>query len=170
MTVDFETRPYCFPTGHRGKYVVTMTSQFVHEVLDDKGREVWTVAPDTTVYEALEVMADKNIGALVVVDDDQGIIGIFSERDYARRLALEGKRSRETPVKEIMTEVVATVSPSHNVKDCMEYMTNSRVRHLPVIEDGRLVGLVSIGDVVKSIMSYQQQMIQQLERYIEGRV
>jgi CBS domain-containing protein len=146
-----------------------MTMQFVHDVLDDKGHEVWTVAPDTTVYEGLEVMADKNVGALVVVDDER-IIGIFSERDYARRLALSNKRSRETPVKEIMTEVVATVSSSHSMKDCMALMTNERVRHLPVVEDGRLVGLISIGDVVKSIMSYQEKMIQQLEAYITGRV
>jgi CBS domain-containing protein len=135
----------------------------------DKGREVWSVAPNTSVYQALEVMAAKNIGALVVLDEDR-LIGIVSERDYARRLALEGKRSRETPVQEIMTEVVATVSPSHSMKDCMEVMTAERVRHLPVIEGDELVGLVSIGDVVKSIMSYQESMIQQLEAYITGRV
>jgi CBS domain-containing protein len=146
-----------------------MTIQFVHDVLDHKGRDVWTVAPHTTVYEAHELMADKNIGALVVLADD-GIVGIFSERDYARRLALEGKRSRDTPVREVMTEVVATVSSSHSMKDCMGLMTNQRVRHLPVVENGRLVGLVSIGDVVKSIMFTQDQMIQQLEAYIAGRV
>jgi len=146
-----------------------MTMQYVHDVLDHKGSDVWTVDPTTSVYEALEVMADKNIGALVVVEEGR-LIGIFSERDYARRLALEGKRSRETPVKEIMTEVVATVSTSHSMKDCMEFMTNSRVRHLPVVENGELIGLVSIGDVVKSIMSYQEHMIQQLEAYITGRV
>lgn len=147
-----------------------MTIQFVHDILDDKGREVWSVVPRTTVYEALELMADKNIGALVVLDDDDGIIGIFSERDYARRLALEGRRSRETAVADVMTEVVATVSSSHSMKDCMMLMTNQRVRHLPVVENDRLVGLVSIGDVVKSIMSTQEQMIQQLEAYIAGRV
>lgn len=146
-----------------------MTMQYVHDVLDDKGSDVWTVDPTASVYEALEVMADKNIGALVVVEEGR-LIGIFSERDYARRLALEGKRSRETPVKEIMTEVVATVSTSHSMKDCMEYMTNARVRHLPVVENGELIGLVSIGDVVKSIMTYQEHMIQQLEAYITGRV
>ncbi len=142
--------------------------QYVYDVLNDKGNEIWTVDPDTSVYEALEIMADKNVGALVVVDDER-LIGIFSERDYARRLALEGKRSRDTPVKEIMTEVVATVSSSHSMKDCMEFMTNQRVRHLPVMEGERLIGLVSIGDVVKSIMSYQDQLIQQLETYITGR-
>lgn len=143
--------------------------QYVYDVLNDKGSEIWTVDPDTLVYEALEMMADKNVGALVVLDDDR-LIGIFSERDYARRVALEGRRSRDTAVKEIMTEVVATVSPSHSMKDCMEFMTTQRVRHLPVMEDEQLIGLVSIGDVVKSIMSYQDQMIQQLEAYITGRV
>lgn len=143
--------------------------EYVYDVLNDKGSETWTVAPDTSVFEALEIMADKNVGALVVVHDDR-LIGIFSERDYARRVALEGKRSRDTPVKEIMTEVVATVSKSHSMKDCMEFMTTQRVRHLPVLEDERLIGLVSIGDVVKSIMSYQDQLIQQLEAHITGRV
>lgn len=143
--------------------------QYVHDVLMDKGSEVWSVEPGTTVFEALELMAEKNIGALVVLDEDK-LIGVVSERDYARRVALEGKRSRETPVRDIMTEVVATVSPSHSMKDCMEFMTSQRVRHLPVLDGGELVGLVSIGDVVKSIMSYQEQMIQQLEDYITGRV
>jgi len=143
--------------------------EYVYDVLNDKGSETWTVAPDTSVFEALEIMADRNVGALVVVHDDR-LIGIFSERDYARRVALEGKRSRDTPVKEIMTEVVATVRKSHSMKDCMEFMTTQRVRHLPVLEDERLIGLVSIGDVVKSIMSYQDQLIQQLEAHITGRV
>ena len=143
--------------------------EYVYDVLNDKGSETWTVAPDTSVFEALEIMADRNVGALVVVHDDR-LIGIFSERDYARRVALEGKRSRDTPVREIMTEVVATVRKSHSMKDCMEFMTTQRVRHLPVLEDERLIGLVSIGDVVKSIMSYQDQLIQQLEAHITGRV
>lgn len=146
-----------------------MNVQFVHDVLDDKGRDVYTVAPSATVYEALEIMAEKNVGALVVVQNDR-ILGIFSERDYARKLSLVGKRARDTPVRDIMTDVVATVSTSHSMKDCMGLMTNERVRHLPVVEDGRLVGLVSIGDVVKSIMTTQEQMIRQLEAYITGRV
>lgn len=143
--------------------------QYVHDVLNEKGREVWTAPPDMSVWDALELMADKNIGALVVLDDD-ALIGIFSERDYARRLALKGLRSRETPVKQIMTEVIATVSTAHSVQDCMEIMTNERVRHLPVVENEKLIGLVSIGDVVKSIISHQEHMIQQLENYITGRV
>ena len=141
--------------------------QYVCDVLNDKGSEIWTVDPGTSVYEALEIMADKNVGALVVLDDDR-LVGIVSERDYARRLALEGRRSRDTPVKEIMAVVVTTVSPSHSMKDCMEFMSTQRVRHLPVMENEQLIGLVSIGDVVKSIMSYQDQMIQQLEAYITG--
>ena len=143
--------------------------KFVADLLNTKGRDVWSVAPVTTVYEALEVMAEKNVGALVVVDDDK-LVGIFSERDYARRLALQGKRSRETPVSEIMTRVIATVTRSHSVKDCMEVMTNQHVRHLPVLEDEKLVGVVSIGDIVFSIMSDQDTMIHQLENYIQGKV
>jgi len=143
--------------------------QYVHDVLREKGQIVWIAPPDMSVWDALGMMADKNIGALVVLDDER-LIGIFSERDYARRLALKGLRSRETPVRQIMTEVIATVSPAHSVQDCMEIMTNERVRHLPVVEDEQLIGLVSIGDVVKSIISHQEHMIQQLENYITGRV
>ncbi len=143
--------------------------KFVADLLNTKGRDVWSVAPVTTVYAALEIMAEKNVGALVVVDDDK-LVGIFSERDYARRLALQGKRSRETPVSEIMTRVIATVTRSHSVKDCMEVMTNQRVRHLPVLEDEKLIGVVSIGDVVFSIMSDQDTMIHQLENYIQGKM
>ena len=142
---------------------------FVEDVLNEKGREVWTVEPEQSVYEALELMAAQNIGALVVVHEAQ-LIGICSERDYARKLALLGRRSRETPVREIMTEVIATVTRNHSMQDCMEVMTHERVRHLPVVENERLIGLVSIGDVVKSLMSHQEQMIQQLENYITGRV
>ena len=123
--------------------------QYVDDVLNVKGRDVYTATPTTTVFEALELMADKEVGALVVVEKDR-LVGIFSERDYARRLALEGKRSRETPVREIMTDVVATINQSDSMKDCMERMTNQRVRHLPVVEGDRLIGLISIGDVVKA--------------------
>ncbi len=143
--------------------------KFVADLLNTKGRDVWSVTPVTTVYEALEVLAEKNVGALVVVEDDK-LVGIFSERDYARGLALQGKRSRETPVSEIMTRVIATVTRSHSVKDCMEVMINERVRHLPVLEEEKLVGVVSIGDVVFSIMSDQDTMIHQLENYIQGKV
>lgn len=143
--------------------------RFVADLLSTKGSDVWSVAPVTTVYEALEIMAEKNVGALVVLDGDR-LVGIFSERDYARRLALQGKRSRETPVSEIMTQVIATVTRSHSVNHCMEVMTNQRVRHLPVLEDDKLVGVVSIGDVVFSVMSDQDTMIHQLEDYIQGKV
>ena len=143
--------------------------QYVHDVLNEKGSKVWIAPPDMSVWDALHMMADKNIGALVVMDGES-LIGIFSERDYARRLAIKGLRSRDTPVKQIMTEVIATVSPGHSVQDCMEIMTNERVRHLPVVEDEQVIGLVSIGDVVKSIISHQEHMIHQLENYIAGRV
>ncbi len=143
--------------------------RFVADLLDTKGCDVWSVAPGNTVYEALEAMAEKDVGALLVVDDDK-LVGIFSERDYARRLALQGKRSRETSVSDIMTTVIATVTRSHSVTHCMEVMTDRRVRHLPVLESEKLVGLVSIGDVVFSVMSEQDTMIGQLEAYIQGKV
>jgi|TARA_B100002003_G_scaffold243783_2_gene268765 CBS domain-containing protein len=143
--------------------------KFVADLLDTKGSDVWSVAPISTVYEALEIMANKDVGALVVIDGDK-LVGVFSERDYARGLALQGKRSRETPVSEIMTQAIVTVTCSHSVKHCMEVMTNYRVRHLPVLEDEKLVGVVSIGDVVFSIMSDQDTMIHQLETYIEGKL
>lgn len=144
--------------------------KFVSDILDDKGREVWSVAPDDSVYRALEVMADKNIGAVLVLDEEEKIAGILSERDYARKIVLKGKVSRETPVRQIATEVTYTVEPGDRVRHCMELMTDKRVRHLPVLEGGELVGLVSIGDVVKSVISRQEFKIQQLENYITGQV
>ncbi len=143
--------------------------RFVADLLDTKGCDIWSVAPVNTVYEALEAMAEKDVGALLVVDDGK-LVGILSERDYARRLALSGKRSRDTPVSDIMTKVVATVTRSHSVTHCMEVMTDRRIRHLPVLENEKLVGVVSIGDVVFSVMSEQNTMIGQLEDYIQGKV
>jgi CBS domain-containing protein len=143
--------------------------KFVADLLANKGRDVWSVPPTATVYEALGVMADKNIGALLVLNGDE-LAGIISERDYARRVALQGRRSRDTPVGDIMTRVVATVSESHSVQDCMELMTRERVRHLPVIQHGRLAGVISIGDVVFSMISEQKDLINQLESYIQGKV
>ncbi len=139
----------------------------VKQLLDEKGREVWTVRPDSTVFDALKLMADKNIGA-VVVTDDEGICGIMSERDYARKVILRGRSSRTTPVSEIMTERVLVVRPDQTVEECMALMTRKRLRHLPVVEDGKLVGIISIGDVVKAILSEQEFMIDQLETYIMG--
>lgn len=129
--------------------------------------QVYTIRPDVTVFEALQVLADKNIGALVVVEGDKPI-GIFSERDYARKCILFGKHSKETLVKDIISADLITVSPDQSVEDAMRLMTEHRVRHLPVIKDGKLIGLVSIGDLVNYIIKTQDQMIKQMENYIQG--
>jgi CBS domain-containing protein len=139
----------------------------VARILEDKGSEVWTVAPDASVYAALEVMADKGVGALVVVDGAKPV-GIVSERDYARKVVLLERASRDTPVREIMTADVVTVAPTDSTAACMQTMTDLRIRHLPVVVDGVLVGIVSIGDVVRSVMDQQRFMIEQLEGYITG--
>jgi len=137
----------------------------VGDLLQGKGREVWSVAPDTTVYEALALMAERRIGAVVVTRDGR-VVGILSERDYARQVVLKGKTSRETPVHEIMTSRVVYVRLQHSIEDCMALMTDKRVRHLPVIEEEKLVGIISIGDVVKAVISEKQFIIEQLENYI----
>src|ERR1700746_2670547 len=138
---------------------------FVAEILKAKGRDVWTVSSDSTVYDALQEMADKNVGALLVVEDDK-LVGVFSERDYARKVILHGKASKDTLVKEIMSTEMFWVRPDQTVAGCMELMTNKRIRHLPVLDEGRLVGVISIGDVVKAIISEKEFEIQQLEQYI----
>jgi CBS domain-containing protein len=139
----------------------------VRQLLRVKGNKICSVSPGAKVYEALQVMADNNIGALLVLDGER-LVGIFSERDYARKVVLRGKTSRETPVSEVMTEKVDCVIPSQSVPECMGLMTDKHIRHLPVMEDGRLVGVISIGDVVKSIISDQAFTIEQLESYISG--
>jgi len=139
--------------------------KFVSEMLKGKGRDVWTVSPDSTVYDALQVMADKNVGALMVLENDQ-VVGVFSERDYARKVILKGKASKDTPVSEIMSTKLVWVRPDQTIEDCMNLMTNRRIRHLAVLEEGRLIGVISIGDVVKAIISEQEFTIQQLEQYI----
>lgn len=139
----------------------------VSDILRAKGDVTWSMAPDATVYEALELMADKNIGSVLVMEGDR-LVGLLSERDYARKVILFGKSSKETLVREIMTAPVLYVRPDQCVEDCMALMTEKRVRHLPVLQDERVVGIVSIGDVVKSIISEQQFMIEQLERYVAG--
>lgn len=143
-----------------------MTSS-VRQLILAKGNRVHTISPDATVFEALERMAMYDIGALVVMEDER-VVGIFSERDYARKVVLVGRVSRETKVREIMTDEVITVSPDTTVGECMALMTGKRIRHLPVLEGGSLVGLISIGDVVKAIMSEQELMIAELESYITG--
>lgn len=139
----------------------------VRDILRDKGNQVWTIGPDQTVFEALSFMAEKEIGALVVVDD-QRIVGMLSERDYARKVILKGKTSRETTVREIMTSKVCYVAPERTVDECMALMTDKTIRHLPVIENDGIAGLVSIGDVVKSMISEREFIIERLEAYITG--
>ncbi len=139
----------------------------VGHILQDKGSETWCVVPDASVYEALEIMADKNVGALVVVDHGR-IVGILSERDYARKVILAGFGSKEMSVAEIMTPDPVTVGPDASVTECMELMTDNRFRHLPVVVDGELVGVISIGDVVLAVIAEQRFLIAQLESYITG--
>lgn len=140
----------------------------VRQLLDAKGYETLSVKPDTNVFDALTVMAEKHIGALVVIDDDGHLAGIFSERDYAREVALKGKTSRMTKISEVMSTRVITVSPDQLTDECMELMSGKRVRHLPVVENDRVIGILSIGDLVKETIAYQQFLIQQLESYIQG--
>jgi CBS domain-containing protein len=139
----------------------------VRDVLETKGHDVWTISPDASVFEALQLMANKGVGALVVLERDN-VVGIISERDYARAVELRGKSSRETTVGEIMTRKVAYVRPENTIEECMAVMTHKRIRHLPVLQGDRLTGVISIGDVVKAIISEQQFVIQQLENYIAG--
>lgn len=141
--------------------------QTVGQLLDGKGRKVWSVPVDSTVFEALRLMAAKDIGALVVLDGEE-VVGIMSERDYARKIALEGRASRYTPVTDIMSRQVLSVTPRHTVPECMAMMTERKVRHLPVMERGRLVGMISIGDLVKSIIAEQEFVIGQMTAYISG--
>ena len=140
----------------------------VAHILDQKGREVWTVPPDHTVFDALQLLAEKDVGALVVADGSR-VLGIFSERDYARRVILMGRRSHESRVEEVMTPDPIAISPESTVRDCMTLMTINRVRHLPVVAGDALVGMVTIGDVVKAVIEEQGVVIDQLERYIRGR-
>ena len=140
----------------------------VRSMLRHKGTEIFWLTPEATVYEAVAMMADKSVGAMLVLSGGK-LTGIVSERDYARKVILKGKHSHEMQVKEIMTSPVFTVSPSHSVEDCMRVITSHRIRHLPVMEGDALVGMVSIGDVVRSIISAQAHAIDQLSGYIEGR-
>ncbi len=139
----------------------------VKHILDAKGNDVFSVAPSDTVYDAVKYMADKGVGALVVLDDEK-LVGIVTERDYARKLVLEGKSSRDTNVADVMTRKVLCVTPERTVDECMALMTDKRARHLPVLEHKRVVGVVSIGDLVKAVISEQQILIDQLQHYIAG--
>jgi len=139
----------------------------VRDLLKIKDGRVWTINPQASVYDALELMAAKNIGAVVVTERDQ-VVGIFSERDYARKIILLGRASKTTPVGDLMTRDVLYVSRDDTIDNCMALMTNKRLRHLPVLDGNKLIGMVSIGDVVKAIISDHEITIRELERYITG--
>jgi CBS domain-containing protein len=139
----------------------------VRQLLDRKGRQIFSIAPGTAVLEAIRLMADRHVGALLVMEGET-LSGIVSERDYARKVILKGRSSADTPVRDIMTAAVITVQPETPVEECMQIVTERRVRHLPVIEAGRVVGMVSIGDLVKAVIAEQQQHIEQLESYIHS--
>ena len=151
----------CLPAA----YGVVMTT--VHHILEDKGHQIWSVCPGDMVYDAIKMMADKDVGSLVVLDDNK-IVGIITERDYARNVFLKGRASPQTRVDDIMERNVVCVGPDQSIEECMALMTVKRVRHLPVTENGALLGIVSIGDLVKSIISDREFVIEQLEHYISG--
>jgi CBS domain-containing protein len=139
----------------------------VRNIISAKGSQVWSATPATPVFEALRLMADKDIGALVVLDGEK-IAGIFTERDYARKIVLLGKASRNTPVSEIMSTPVITVGPKQSVLECLALMSRTRIRYLPVVEQGQLAGMISIGDVVNAIIADQEDALQRLERAAQG--
>ncbi len=140
----------------------------VRQVLQNKGNQVWCVSPETTVMKALELMAEKDIGAVPVVKEGK-LVGIFSERDYARQAVRQRETLNLLPVSTFMTSDVVTVTPSQTVKDCMILMTARRIRHLPVVENDQLIGIITIGDVVKAIISDQALLLEEMEKFISGR-
>ncbi|HYA49012.1 MAG TPA: CBS domain-containing protein [Burkholderiales bacterium] len=140
----------------------------VKQILNEKGTKVWTISPQARVFDALKLMAEKEVGALVVVEDDD-VVGILSERDYARKIALVGRQSQNTPVRDIMTKQVYGVHLDTTADECMALMTDKHIRHLPVCKDGKLAGVISIGDVVKAIIGHQKVTIENLENYIMGK-
>jgi len=141
----------------------------VKQLLDAKGHDVWAIAPGDSVYDALKLMAEKGVGAVLVLEEGK-LVGIMSERDYARKVILKGKFSKDTPVREIMTPRVICVRPEQTVNECLALMTEHRIRHLPVLADDQLIGVISIGDLVKAIMSDQEFLIKHLQAYITGSV
>jgi CBS domain-containing protein len=139
----------------------------IDSILKQKTSPLWSVSPDTTVFETIQLMADKNIGA-VLVKAGEKLVGIMSERDYTRKVAIKGKSSKETRVKEIISTPVVTVTPNHTVEECMRLMTENRIRHLPVLESEQVIGVISIGDLVNWVISAQSVAIKQMENYIAG--
>jgi CBS domain-containing protein len=143
-------------------------SESVYQILNRKSTDIWGVSPEATVYEAIALMAQKSIGAVLVLAEER-LVGIVSERDYARKVVLRGRNSKETSVQDIMSSPVFTISQDLRTDECMQLVTERRIRHLPVTEEGRVVGIVTIGDLVKSIISEQAETIEQLTYYIQGR-
>jgi CBS domain-containing protein len=139
----------------------------VQDILNTKGTDVWSVKPDDIIFDAIKLMADKGIGALLVMEEDK-LVGIVTERDYARKVVLEGKSSREASIHEVMTTKVLCVTPERTIDECMALMTDKRIRHLPVVEHKQVVGFLSIGDLVKAVISEQKIIIDQLQHYISG--
>lgn len=139
----------------------------VGALLHNKPGEIWSLDPSASVYDAIRLMADKSVGALLVMRDGK-LAGIVSERDYARKIVLQGRNSHDTPVSEIMTSNVVTVTPSHTVEECMRIVTDKRIRHLPVVDGDRVIGIVSIGDLVNWVLTEQQETIRHLEAWISG--
>jgi CBS domain-containing protein len=139
----------------------------VKQLLESKDNHVWSISPETTVFEGLQFMAEKNIGALLVTRDDK-LVGIFSERDYARKVILKGKTSKDTTIGELMTREVVYTTPEDSLDECMALMTAKHIRHLPILNNDKLIGLLTLGDLVKQIMSNQEFKIQELEKYISG--
>ncbi len=139
----------------------------IQTLLKKKGYDVWRIAPDASVYDAIHLMAEKGVGALIVMDG-QKLVGVISERDYARKIILEGRSSENTKISEIMSAEVITVGPDSRIEECMAMMTERRIRHLPVLDGDELIGVISLGDLVKYIIAEQQFVIEQMERYIAG--
>lgn len=139
----------------------------IKQLLVDKGDDILTIGPNSSAYDAIKAMADNHVGSLLVMENEN-LVGIITERDYSRNIILKGKSSKNTPVKDIMVSNVLCVKPKQTVEECMALMTDKRVRHLPVIEDDKIIGIISIGDLVKAIISEQKFMIEQLEHYISG--
>jgi len=137
------------------------------DILREKGLEIFTTSPDASVYEALKQMDEKDVGALLVFENKQ-LVGIISERDYARKMILKGKHSRDTPVREVMTTSIVTVTPDKDLEECMELITVRRIRYLPVVDGDELMGIISIGDIVKGIIGHKEHVIKELEKYIRG--